>query len=303
MRVPTNSNNELMLNRISDLSVLQTKLQAQVSTGQRIFNPEDDPASMGRILTLDNQKRQLSQYNTNMNYALDLSNATFSAINSIKTISDRAGEIATLGTSTGTAGSNQAYASEVNQEIEQLIQLGNSTLGNNYLFSGTAVSTPAFTATRDASGNVTAVNYQGETNPANVVTVPISQTSNIAPGSDNTTNQGIGTFINTLVSLRDALNAGDNTAVQGLRSNLTSSEDMLVGSLSSAGAVQTRIQVAQSQNTDSSNNIDKLVSSEAEVNLPQTITQLSQANQSYQAALQSASLIMRTSLLDYIPVS
>ncbi len=303
MRVPTNSNNELMLNRISDLSVLQTKLQAQVSTGQRIFNPEDDPASMGRILTLDNQKRQLSQYNTNMNYALDLSNATFSAINSIKTISDRAGEIATLGTSTGTAGSNQAYASEVNQEIEQLIQLGNSTLGNNYLFSGTAVTTPAFAATRDASGNVTAVTYQGETNPANVVNVPISPTSNIAPGSDNTTNQGIGTFINTLVSLRDALNSGDTTTVQSLRSNLTSSEDLLVGSLSSAGAVQTRIQVAQSQNTDSSNNIDKLVSSEAEVNLPQTITQLSQANQSYQAALQSASLIMRTSLLDYIPVS
>ena len=301
MRVPTNSNNELMLGRISDLSVLQSKLQSQVSTGQRIFNPEDDPASMGRILTLDNESRQLSQYNSNMSYALDLSNATYSALNSIKSISDRAGEIATLGTSTGTAGSNQAYASEVNQEIEQLVQLGNSTFQNNSLFSGTAVSTPAFSATRDASGNVTGVTYQGQTNVANVITVPISSSSNIAPGSDNTTNQGIGTFINTLVSLRNALQAGDTTTVQSLRSSLTNSEDMLVSAISDVGAVQTRIQVAQAQNKDRTNNISTLMAGEAEVSMPEAITRLSQTNQSYQAALQSTSLIMRTSLMDYIP--
>jgi flagellar hook-associated protein 3 FlgL len=59
MRVTTNSNDSQMLAQIQKLTSLQTRLQTQVSTGQRIFQPEDDPAAMGRVLALETEKSRL----------------------------------------------------------------------------------------------------------------------------------------------------------------------------------------------------------------------------------------------------
>ncbi len=301
MRVPTNSNTEQMLNRISDLSSRQAKLQNQVATGQRIFQPEDDPSAVGRILTLNTEKSQLSQYDTNANYALDLSTATFSAINELKKISDRSNEIATLGEGAVSPDAFKAYASEINQLIEQSVQLGNSRLGNDFLFAGTALSTSPFNVTtRDADGQITAFTYDGETTAANVVSIPIAQNATLEPGADIATNQGVETFINHLISLRDTLNAGNSSALGAVRTNLESDENMIVNAMSAHGAIQMRIEVSQSQRTERLDNIDQLVSGEKDVDMPETITKLKQASIAYQAALQSAAKIMQISLLDYL---
>ena len=46
--------------------------------------------------------------------------------------------------------------------------------------------------------------------------------------------------------------------------------------------------------------LTKMVSQEADADITDTIVQLNQAQYAYQAALQSGSGIMRTSLLDYL---
>ncbi len=302
MRVPTNSNSEQMLQRISDLSVRQSKLQTQVATGQRIFLPEDDPAAMGRVLSLNAEKSQLAQFDSNASYALDLSNATFSALNEIKKVSNRAGEISTLSLGSISTESFDAYAAEVNQLIEQGNQLANTKLGNNYLFAGTNLTNPAFTKV-PATGDITAVTYAGS---ANQVTIPISDNTVIAPGTTAQTNTDISTFINHLIGLRDALKAKDTAAVAVAKDNLTGSstvsgdEDKILNALSAQGAVQMRIEISSSQRTQRMDNIEKLVSGEVDVDIPEYITKLNQAAIAYQAALQSASQIMRISLLDYL---
>ena len=84
-----------MLAQVQTVSERQSRLQTQVATQQRIFQPEDDPAAVGRYLTLDAERRQITQYITNSDYALDLTQATYSGIQAIKKLSDRAGELAT----------------------------------------------------------------------------------------------------------------------------------------------------------------------------------------------------------------
>lgn len=302
MRVPTNSNSDQMLQRISDLNARQAKLQSQVTTGQRITLPEDDPAAMGRVLALKNEKSQLTQFDTNAKYALDLSNASFSAINEIKKISNRAGEISTLATGSISAESYDAYAEEVNQLIEQGTQLANSKLGNNYLFAGTNIANPAYTRT-PPTGDITSVTYAGD---ANQVTIPIADNATIAPGTTAQTNNDIASFLNHLVNLRDALKAKDETAIAAAKDNLTGSdtipgdENNIVNALSAQGAIQMRLEISSSQRTQRMDNIDKLVSGEVDVDMPVSITKLNQASIAYQAALQSASQIMRISLLDYL---
>lgn len=297
MRIATNTVSESVLLQIQKLSTQQSTLQNQLATGQKIFQASDDPSAVGRILTLDNESREILQFQKNTNRALEVSQASFSALQDIKKLSDRAGEIATLGAGASSPDAYRAYAKEVNQLIEQALQLGNTRLRNDYLFSGTALSTAPLTATRNGAGEITSVAYAGN---AAQGTIQISELSSLAPGSSNATNTGLGTFLNNLVALRDALNTTTSTAVAAVQPNLETSENLLVNALSEQGAVQLRIEVAQSQQENRLSNIEDLVSREADADMATTAVKLSQTSTAYEAALSSATKILQMSLLDYL---
>jgi flagellar hook-associated protein 3 FlgL len=297
MRIATNTVSENLVRQIQQLSSTQAKLQAQVSGGQRLTQPEDDPAAMGRVLVLGSAQRAMSQYDRNANRALELSQASASGLQQIKKLSDRATEIGVLGAGTAAPEALQAYAAEVNQLIEQAVQLGNTRFGNDFLYAGTAVDAPPFTATRDAQGRVTAVSYDGN---ASQSAIALSETASVSPGTTGATNQGLADFINHLVALRDALGAGDAAAVTAAESGLVATEDTIVSAIAEQGAVQMRIEVNQAQQQDRLTGLEQLISAEVDADLPTTIVHLNQAATAYQAALQSSSTILRISLLDYI---
>lgn len=298
MRVASSTVSDNIVRQIQQLSSQQARLQTQVSTGQRISAPEDDPAAVARVLNLTSERRQLVQYGQNASRALALSQASYSGLQSVKKISDRAGELATLGTGTLGPDAMQAYATEANQLIEQAVQAANSTFNGDYLYAGTKVDTPPFTVTRDPStGQITGVTYAGDTAQASIA---LSETSSITPSTDGATNTGLGDFINHLVSLRDALASGNPAAVTAVQPNLTTSENLLVSAIANTGGVQTRIEASQTQQADRTTSLDALISSEADTDLPTAVVKLSQVQTAYQAALQSAVNIMSTSLLDYL---
>lgn len=297
MRIASTTVAEEIVSQIQRLGAQQAKWQAQVASGQRIAQPDDDPAATGRVLALQSEQRRVSQYQNNAARALEVSDASFSGLNSIKSVSDRASQIGTLGGGALNASQTQAYGSEVNQLVEQVLQLANSKFGNDYLYGGTATATPPFTATRDADGNITAVAYAGNADRA---AIPLSETATVTPNTSGATNLGVRDFLNQLVALRDALNAGDATAVGAAATAMMPSEDMLVSALAEHGGVQARIEANQSQQQGRGTDLQKLVSNETDADLPSTVVKLTQSQTAYQAALQSASSIMNLSLLDYI---
>ncbi|HKB91218.1 MAG TPA: flagellin [Opitutaceae bacterium] len=297
MRIATQSITSGIISQLQDLSSRQTQLQGQVSTGQRITQAEDDPAAMGRVLTIQNQRNQIQQYKNNADQAMQVSQATYAGLQSIKKLSDRAGELATLGASVQSSSSYQAYATEINQLIEQGLQTANTQQGANYIYGGTATSAAPFSATRDVAGNITAVTYNGSTAGTSI---PLSSTSNISPGTDGTTNQQLSGFLNNLVSLRNALQSGNSSTVSGVQTALHTSEDNIVNTMSEQGAVQLRIQVSQDQLTNDYTNLQKLISNDTDADMSTTLVQLNQSQTAYQAALQSSASIMKVSLLDYI---
>jgi len=297
MRVASTTVSDNIIRQIQQLSSQQARLQTQVSTGQRIAAPEDDPAAVARVLDLTTERRQLAQYGQNASTALSVSQASYSGLQNLKQVSDRAGELATLGTGTLGTDAMSAYATETNQLIEQAVQAANGTFNGSYLYAGTAVDTPPFTVARDASGQITGVTYAGNSAQA---AVALSPTSSITPNTDGTTNAGLATFINQLVSLRDALASGTASAVTAVQPGLTTSENLLVSSIADVGGVQTRIEAAQSQQTDRTTSLDSLISSETSTDLPTTVVKLNQVQTAYQAALSSAANIMSHSLLDYL---
>jgi flagellar hook-associated protein 3 FlgL len=200
---------------------------------------------------------------------------------------------------TGSIGTDAmaAYGAEVNQLLEQAATVGNTRSRNDYIFAGTAVTTPPYTLTRDASGNITSVAYAGDSSQ---ISVPLADGTSIKPTTDSATNSGLADFMNQLVALRDALQSGSSAGVQATRPNLESSENLLVSSLSEHGAVQLRIEVAQTQHKVRGDELDRQISAEADADLPSTIVNLNQTTQAYEAALSSSATLMKMSLLDYI---
>jgi len=297
MRIATNTISDAMVRQIQLLTGEQSTLQMQVATGRRITKPEDDPAAVGRVLNFQSQERQVTQYSANADRALELAQTSYSGLQGLKKISDRAGELVTLGTGSLGPDAMSAYATETDQLIEQAVQLANSQSGGDYVYGGTAVSAPPFSVTRDINGSITAVTYVGNSTQA---AIPLSDASSVTPSTSGATNTGIGDFITHLIELRDALNSGSTSAVSAVQPGLMTGEDTIISAMADNGGIQTRIEAAQAQQKDRTTSLASLVSNESSVDLPSTIVKLNQTTTAYQAALSSAAKIMNLSLLDYL---
>lgn len=297
MRIASNTLSDSMIRQIQQLTSEQAKLQLQVSTGRRITQPEDDPAAVGRVLGLQTEQRQIKQYASNASRALTLAQTSYSGLQGLKKVSDRSGELATLGTGALSNDSMRTYGTEVDQLLEQALQLANSRQGGDYIYGGTAVDSPPFAAARNAAGQVTGVVYVGNSDQA---AIPLSEATSVTPSTTGATNAGLADFLNTLVALRNSLNAGDIDGVRATQPHLNTAEDAIIGAMADNGGIQTRIEAAQSQQQDRAINLESLISDESSVDLPSTIVKLNQTQTAYQAALASAAKIMNLSLLDYI---
>jgi flagellar hook-associated protein 3 FlgL len=297
MRVTTLSTTDAMIRQIDALSTQQANLQTEVSSGQKITNPEDNPAGFNTALGLENDLSELQQYGDNASQALTVAQASYSGLESLSTISNRAGELATLGTGTLGASAMQSYGTETDQLIQQAVQAANSSFNGAYLYGGTADGSPPYTVTTDASGEITGVTYVGNQTQAET---PLSSSTSVAPTTDGTTNQGIATFINNLISLRDALNNGDTTGVANTQQGLTDGDNVIVAAVATNGAVQGQIQAAQTAQTSQTTNLQSDLSSLVDADLPTTVVELDQAQTAYQAALQSSVSTMQLSILNYI---
>jgi flagellar hook-associated protein 3 FlgL len=297
MRISNNSVSDGIIRQIQQLTADQAKLQLQVSTGRRITQPEDDPAAVGRVLDLQSEQRQIEQYGNNAARALSLAQSSFSGLQGLKRVSDRAGEIGTLGAGALGPDALSSYGIEVDQLIEQGLQLGNTRSGTDYIYGGTAVDVPPFVATRDSAGKIVSIANQGNANQA---VIPLSEATSVAPSTSASDNSGIASFLASLIALRDGLNSGDTSVVRTTRPALANGENSIVSAMANNGGIQTRIEAAQSQQKDRTASLASLVSTESSVDLPTTIVKLNQTQTAYQAALASAAKIMNLSLLDYL---
>jgi flagellar hook-associated protein 3 FlgL len=313
MRIAGTSYTQSMTSQINVLAARQFKLQNQATTGQSIQAPEDDPAGMAQALGLQAESSNVAQYAENISTLQNRAALVGNALQQLKTITDRVSELATQSDSLSSPDQLQANASETTQLIQQAVQVMNSKDGDQYLFGGTTSGQPPFVATTDANGNVTGVTYQGNTS---ITENEIGQNSTVTVDVPGENNSGSGPrgligdsrygadLFNHMISLQNHLLAGDTAAINTTdQPALTKDEDNLIYQVSGNGAVQSRLEVAAAMASTQQTSLTNSLSTVAGADLTQTLTQLSQAQNAYQIALQSSSTIMqlKTSLLSSLP--
>lgn len=164
MRVTTESQRLQSLLNIQSTYGKMAKLQSQISSGNQVQLPSDDPIAALQILQNNTAQAQLKTNLTSIQGATNVLqtsvNALTNAQNILATVKNTA---LSANNPTNQTGSNTALSDQVNQAINQLLGIGNTQLSDGtYLFSGTASSTQPFAATlSSSSGKATAVSYQG----------------------------------------------------------------------------------------------------------------------------------------------
>jgi flagellar hook-associated protein 3 FlgL len=312
MRIAGTNSTESIIRQIGILQQQQNKYNNQLSTGLRVDKSSDDPGAMSAALTLSAENARAAQFSSNITTLQSKATTASSAMSSIKDIITRAEEIATQVGSTANAQDLEAYSVEVDGLIQQAVALGNTKNGSAYLFGGTAANTQPFAVTTDASGKVSAVTYQGNSNTA---------LSEIASGTlissdqvgENTSGSGPrGTFSDSrygadlfghLISLASHLRSGDTASiVSGDSQSLSKDEDNIIYQISSNNVSQTRLESAATSASTQAENINTALTNEVGSDTISAATALSSAQSTYQAALQASSIMlkMNKTLVDYL---
>lgn len=301
-----------LVNQMQNLSSNRDNLQQQVATGIAVSQPSDNPAVYGQVVQLQAQVQQASQYGNNINQALQQSSTAMNALQSMQSLFDQASQIATSASNaTNTAQQQANYATQLNQIINQAIQVGNTQFQGNYIFAGSSVKTAPFA--EDAANLTTspATNFAFPKQYAylkNVtphqIQIPVAANTNLTVSTPTSYSSGFAGFINTMINLSNSLTKNDTAGIATQSSNLTGSSSTIESNITNAvadnGAMQARLQSLQTENTANVTQYNLLIGNDTNTDIAATMVQLNQAQLAYQAAIQSAASIMKSSILNYL---
>jgi len=165
-------------NAVSQMDALQAAMQQtqqQLSTGLKLQSAADDPIGMAKVNQMNVEISASTQYVTNSNTAQINLQLEEQALTDASNVMQNANTLAVEANNSAlTAANRHDIATQLQQDLQSLVSIANSTDGNgNYLFGGYANTATPFTQ----SGGT--VSYNGSTQ---VTQVQISSNQSISSG-------------------------------------------------------------------------------------------------------------------------
>lgn len=147
MRISTSQIFSIASKGIGDANVAIAKTQEQMSTGQRVLSPADDPVAATKIMQLNESLARVEQYGKNIALAENDLQMEESTLNSVTNLILRMQELAVQAGNTSILTTNEyrALATEVDSRVEELMNLANAQSANgDYIFAGYKSKSPPF---------------------------------------------------------------------------------------------------------------------------------------------------------------
>ena len=283
----------------TNISLMQ-EAQARLSSGKKLNAASDDPAAAMSVMGAGSALRALEQYRTNVQRASDRIDLEDRTLSQLGDLISRAKELAvSQSTATATDATRAAANAEVQQLFHQIIQLGNTKFGNEFLFGGDQSATIPFTE----SGSGASLDYSS-TNPTGQRSIGIGEGETIAP-----THNGTQVFLDTgvLDAVKDLVHSLDSTSptygnagISAAMNKLDAAFDSVQSVLGDTGALGNRLSNV-SQNLDALKmNLTTFKSNLEDIDVETAMTELTNRQVAYQAALVATTKVTGLSLADYL---
>jgi flagellar hook-associated protein 3 FlgL len=272
------------------------RLQEQITSGSIVNRPSDDPITTRQLLDIESKLEKGEQYQSNItsgNLWLNMTETALEGmINVITEARKTAGKIAS-GSTDSTVRTNAA--SQLTELKEQLVDMGNTQLGDQFLFAGFKSDTAPFTK----SDNI----YHGT---GDDISVEIDQNSLAAINiTGDKLLKGTGVYgsvdiLQTFDNLITAINNNDTTTIQSEAEKLDAAMKQVSNAVSDVGNRLKRLDSAKTLITQNQNTLSGIMSSTQEVDMIKAATELNQQQTAFEAALAATAKISQLSLLDYL---
>lgn len=268
--------------------------QNQIASGTTVNVGSDDPVAAGISLRMQQTTARIDRFIANIDLATDQLNSIDNALQDVSDILAEAKRIAVNGANDATMDdtSRSALAAEVTALVTRLGAEANCEVGGCYLFGGTATSQAPFVIDGDD------VSYRGTTSSQTVSSSGSIETAITLPGNEVFLTP-VDLFA-TLAGLRDALAAGDSTAVETAIDAIGSASQGVYSASARVGSSGKQLSAMRGILDSVGQTIEEDRSNASETDMAEAAVYLSSANVAYEAALKVAAQISTPSLLDFL---
>jgi len=289
-----------MISNIDGAEAQQASWEEQLSTGNTINQPSDNPAGAAELMQLNANLSRAQQYAANANDGagwLSLGNSTMNQVLSALHQAQQAVESVSGATLSTTPSALQALSDQVASARTQLINLANTTYGGQAIFAGTGNVGAAY----DQDGNY----LGGGTAPTRTVApglqVAVGLTGDQVFGSGTT---GLLGTNGILAQIANDLQSGTSSSIANVEGSDLQALNTAVAQVSAQaaqmGANYQQVQAFATQATDTQQVLQTQMSQMDSTNVAQVTTQLTESQQAFEAALWATSQLSQDSLVQFL---
>ncbi len=303
MRVTSNMMTDSLARYLTAQNEALYERQTIIASQKRINRPSDDPIGMGKVLDYRQTLSSIEQYKTNIQSGQERLKITEITLELVDELLQGVRAIA-LTEAGGTTESRQLTAGEVKNMFDQVLDLANSKLNGNYMFSGYQTQTAPFS--RDDTLPTTfeqfSVNYDGGVGDARFI---VGHNSEITIDTDgrplfqNPAADGIMIFD----AMRDLIVAleTDDTAAIFAQADLIDHGRKQVNNLRAANSpILYQLEISENHWQNYKPKIQELLAREEEVDITQAVVELQSIELAYQTTLATTARITQQGLIDFL---
>ena len=294
---------QYMSENLEKVSDLQTKLATQ----KRFQVASEDPARASTSLSLRSNLKTLESYADTAQMTQNWMTATDNAFDKMDELGIKATNLLLRGINDSLSGSERynSLGTEMQDVLNEAVELGNTNVNGQYIFSGYQVNSKAFEMVDSAT---TLLDYQGNAFTPKVVNY-LGDTGmmqrNLGPDQSVTLNvrgdQALNGVLQNLVTATNALKQNDTATLQTLLTTLKASLTTMGEYRTSNGARLRQVESAADYLTTMQTETKSLLSKNEDMNMAEGITLLANQQTTYDAVLQvSQRAISALSLFDYL---
>ncbi|WP_429947280.1 flagellar hook-associated protein FlgL [Enterococcus sp. DIV1297f] len=296
--------NDFLRNLGTNASKVQSTLN-QLSSLKEVSKSSDNPLLVSKIMDLNVSLNQNKTYNNTIKDSISWTKAQDSALESVSTSMLRIRSLV-QSSANATAGSEElgANRSEIEQEIEGIVESLNTNFDGRYLFSGTNTTTAPFEIVKENDA-IVGIKYNGTSEDlpreiANGVSVDLLASGDRLMNETGTATdpQNLSTYFNDLLS---ALRSDDKDALGG---DLLTAHDQhatnVVNVRAQIGTLYNRLEAAADRNETEKLNLTETLSNKQDVDIAEKYMEYQNQMTAYRSTLAMGTKIMQMSILDYL---
>ena len=302
MRVTQNITTSNFISYINQHAENLLKTQQQIATQKRINKSSDDPIGMGQVLGYRTNLAVTDQYQENIGRGV--TRLEFNEVN-LDLASDLVNTARKLAEnysgSTLSAATRQSAALQVKDLYDQVMQMANSKFNGNYIFSGHATDTAAFS--RDTDYNAT---YNGDDGEFRIMVSDKVEVNIAADGRkifQNAANGGVNIF-DELKNLIDGFENPDPVAgsaqIEAAANVLQAGRDQINSRRSEYAPVLYRLQATDEYLANLRPKVEEAMATLEQADITKAVVELQNLELAYETTLATAARIIQPSLLDFL---